>query len=288
MNAREGTFLMMNFSLNCHGKLVDLSTPTIMGVINLTPDSFFESSSFTTEKSLLEHVEFLLKNGAKIIDLGGQSSRPGAELVSSEEEWGRIQNAITIILKEFPDTILSIDTFYSTVAQKAADHGTIIYNDISGGSIDDQNFNIMAKLKLPYVLMHIQGTPNTMQIDPQYKNVVREVWDFFDEKVAQLKALGVTQIILDPGFGFGKTVEQNYSLLKNMTAFHNFRLPVLAGLSRKSMINKVLKINATKALNGTTVLNTIAVMNGASILRVHDVIEAKEVITLVEQYRKVE
>ncbi len=288
MNAREGTFLMMNFSLNCHGKLVDLSTPTIMGVINLTPDSFFESSSFTTEKSLLEHVEFLLKNGAKIIDLGGQSSRPGAELVSSEEEWGRIQNAITIILKEFPDTILSIDTFYSTVAQKAADLGASIINDISGGSMDDQMFNMMAKLKLPYVLMHIQGTPKTMQIDPQYKNVVREVWDFFDEKVAQLKALGVTQIILDPGFGFGKTVEQNYSLLKNMTAFHNFRLPVLAGLSRKSMINKVLKINATKALNGTTVLNTIAVMNGASILRVHDVIEAKEVITLVEQYRKVE
>ena len=197
-------------------------------------------------------------------------------------------HAITIILKEFPDTILSIDTFYSTVAQKAADLGASIINDISGGSMDDQMFNMMAKLKLPYVLMHIQGTPKTMQIDPQYKNVVREVWDFFDEKVAQLKALGVTQIILDPGFGFGKTVEQNYSLLKNMTAFHNFRLPVLAGLSRKSMINKVLKINATKALNGTTVLNTIAVMNGASILRVHDVIEAKEVITLVEQYRKVE
>lgn len=288
MNAREDTFLMMNFSLNCHGKLLDLSTPAIMGVVNLTPDSFFNGGAITTEKGLLEHVEFLLKNGSKIIDIGGQSSRPGAELISSEEEWSRIHNAITIILKEFPEAILSIDTFYSAVAQKAADLGASIINDISGGAMDDQMFKMMAKLKLPYVLMHIQGTPKTMQIDPQYKNVVREVWDFFDEKVAQLKALGVTQIILDPGFGFGKTVEQNYSLLKNLTAFHNFRLPVLAGLSRKSMINKVLKINTENALNGTTVLNTIAVMNGASILRVHDVIEAREVITLVEQYLKVE
>ena len=287
MNACEDTFLKMKFSLNCHGRLVDLSTPAVMAIVNLTPDSFFDGGKFTNEKALLERVEFLLKNGAKILDIGGQSTRPGSEIITEMEEWNRINDAITVILKEFPETILSVDTFYSSVARKAADLGASIINDISGGSMDDKMFTTMAELKLPYVLMHIPGTPETMHKIPEYGNVVLDVWNYFDQKIAQLKSLGVTQIILDPGFGFGKTVEQNYSLLKNLHAFSNFNLPVLAGLSRKSMINKVLKIDATKALNGTSVLNTIALINKASILRVHDVIEAREVITLVEQYRNV-
>lgn len=287
MNACEDTFLNMKFTLNCWGTVVDLSTPVVMGIVNLTPDSFFDGGTLSSDKDLLDRVAFQLKNGAKIVDIGGQSTRLGAEIIQADDEWERIRKAIAIILKEFPETVLSIDTFYSSVAKKAADLGAGIINDISGGSMDPEMFSTMAQLKLPYVLMHIPGTPQTMHQIPEYRNIINEVSDYFDKKISVLKSHGVEQIILDPGFGFGKTVDQNYLLLKNLSAFHHFHLPILAGLSRKSMINKVLQIRADKALNGTTVLNTIALLNNASILRVHDVIEAREVITLVEQYRNV-
>lgn len=287
MNACEDTFLNMKFTLNCRGTVVDLSTPAIMGIVNLTPDSFFDGGTLSSDKDLLDRVEFQLKNGAKIVDIGGQSTRQGAEVIQADDEWERINKAISIIMKEFPQTILSIDTFYSTVAKKAADLGAGIINDISGGSMDSEMFSTMAQLKLPYILMHIPGTPQTMHQIPEYGNIVNEVSVYFDKKISALKSHGVEQIILDPGFGFGKTVDQNYSLLKNLSSFHEFQLPILAGLSRKSMINKILKTNPDKALNGTTVLNTIAILNKASILRVHDVIEAQQVITLVEHYRNV-
>ena len=288
MNACEDTFLKMNFSLNCHGRLLDLSTPAVMGIVNVTPDSFFDGGKYSSEKSLLHHVEFLLSSGTDILDLGAQSTRPGAELISESEEWNRIEKAIPIILKEFPKAIISVDTFYSGIAIKTADQGAAIINDISGGTHDAKMFETMAHLKLPYVLMHIPGTTRTMHTKSENVNIVLEVWNYLDKKIAELKSLGITQIIIDPGFGFGKTIDQNYSLLKNMQAFKNFRLPILAGMSRKSMTTKVLNVNSENALNGTTVLNTLALLNYASILRVHDVIEAKQVITLVEQYRKVE
>ncbi len=279
---------MMNFSLNCHGRLLDLSTPAVMGIVNLTPDSFFDGGKNNNDQLLLQHVEFLLSNGADILDIGGQSTRPGAEIISESEEWNRIEKAIPIILKEFPDSIISVDTFYSTIAEKSADQGASIINDISGGTHDNKMFDTIAKLQLPYVLMHIPGTTQSMHAVNENVNIVLEVWNYLDKKIAELRSMGIFQIIIDPGFGFGKTIEQNYSLLKNMHVFNNFNAPILAGMSRKSMVNKVLKVDAKNSLNGTSVLNTIALLNKASILRVHDVIEAKQVITLVEQYRKVE
>ena len=279
---------MMNFSLNCHGRLLDLSTPVVMGIVNLTPDSFFDGGKYQDDRSLLDRIEFLLKNGADILDIGGQSTRLGAEIVSESEEWNRIKNVIPIILKEFPKSIISVDTFYSDVAIKTADQGASIINDISGGTHDHKMFETIASLKVPYILMHIPGNTKSMHAVTENVNIVLDVWNYFDRKIAELKSMGVTQLVIDPGFGFGKTVEQNYSLLKNMHVFNNFNIPILAGISRKSMVNKVLNIKPEDSLNGTTVLNTLALMNNASILRVHDVIEARQVITLVEQYRKVE
>lgn len=259
-----------------------------MGIVNLTPDSFFDGGKYKDDRSLLDRIEFLLKNGADILDIGGQSTRQGAEIVSESEEWNRIKNVIPIILKEFPKSIISVDTFYSDVAIKTADQGASIINDISGGTHDHKMFETIASLKVPYVFMHIPGNTKSMHTVTENVNIVLDVWNYFDRKIAELKSMGVTQLVIDPGFGFGKTVEQNYSLLKNMHVFNNFNIPILAGISRKSMVNKVLNIKPEDSLNGTTVLNTLALMNNASILRVHDVIEASQVITLVEQYRKVE
>ena len=279
---------MMKFSLNCQGRLLDLSTPAVMKIINLTPDSFYNGQSEAIDLSILSAVEEALSNGAKIIDIGGQSTRPGAQLIPKEIEWERIKGKIKLIQKEFSEAFISIDTFYSSVAEKAVDEGAVIINDISGGTMDDSLFETVARLKVPYILMHIKGTPQTMQSNPAYENVVLEVWNYFLEKINKLEALGVDQLIIDPGFGFGKTIENNYSLLKNLPVFQNLHRPILAGVSRKSMITKVLNIKSEDALNGTSVLNTLAIMNGASILRVHDVIPAQEVISLLKEYRKVQ
>ena len=279
---------MMKFSLNCQGRLLDLSTPAVMKIINLTPDSFYNGQSKAIDLSILSAVEEALSNGAKIIDIGGQSTRPGAQLIPKEIEWERIKGKIKLIQKEFSEAFISIDTFYSSVAEKAVDEGAVIINDISGGTMDDSLFETVARLKVPYILMHIKGTPQTMQLNPAYENVVLEVWNYFLEKINKLEALGVDQLIIDPGFGFGKTIENNYSLLKNLPVFQNLHRPILAGVSRKSMITKVLNIKSEDALNGTSILNTLAIMNGASILRVHDVIPAQQVISLLKEYRKVQ
>lgn len=259
-----------------------------MAIINLTPDSFYDGGKIATENELLIRVERALATGAQIIDIGGQSTRPGADYISADDEWTRLESGLKAVLKSFPTAFVSVDTFHSSVAEKAVDLGVSIINDVSGGTMDPMMASTIGRLKVPYVLMHIQGTPTTMQIDPNYENVTLEVWNYFEMKIAELRSHGCEQIILDPGFGFGKTNEHNFSLLKNLAAFRSLKLPLLAGLSRKSMVNKVLGIKAQDALNGTSVLNTLAVLNGASILRVHDVIEAKQVITLLEQYQKVQ
>lgn len=279
---------MMKFSLNCQGRLLDLSTPAVMKIINLTPDSFYNKQLEATDFSILSSVEEALSKGAKIIDIGAQSTRPGAQLISKEIEWERIKGKIKLVQKEFSEAFISIDTFYSSVAEKAADEGAVIINDISGGTMDDSLFDTVARLKIPYILMHIKGTPQTMQSNPTYENVVLEVWNYFLEKINKLEKLGVDQLIIDPGFGFGKTIENNYSLLKNLPFFQNLNRPILAGVSRKSMITKVLNIKTEDALNGTSILNTLAIMSGASILRVHDVIQAQQVISLMEEYAKVQ
>ncbi len=229
----------------------------------------------------------MLEQGARIIDIGAQSTRPGAPLLDPEEEWLRLDKALKNLLKEFPKTIFSIDTFYSSVVKRSVDLGVSIVNDVSAGSIDPKMFSTIASLKVPYVLMHMQGQPATMQTKPEYRDVMMDIIDFFCEKTKQLKESGVNDIILDPGFGFGKSVEHNFILLKKLELLKIHDMPMLVGLSRKSMINKILGINSTDALNGTTVLNTIALMNGADILRVHDVKAAAECVKLVVQLKKV-
>lgn len=289
MNFRpaEDTSFHMKYSLNCLGRALDLSTPAVMGILNFTPDSFFDGGKWNEVKAALNQAEKMLAEGAAIIDIGGQSTRPGAEFLDAETEWKRIAPSLQSICKAFPEAIISVDTFHSSVASRAVDSGARMINDISGGSLDAEMFATIARLKVPYVLMHMQGTPATMQKNPSYENVVSELIDFFSEKIAALKLLGAENIILDPGFGFGKTVEHNYSLLKTLNAFQLFKKPVLAGLSRKSMVTKVLNVKPEEALNGTSALNVIALLNGASILRVHDVIQARQVITLLNTYSNV-
>ncbi len=255
-----------------------------MGILNVTPDSFYDSGKFSSTTHLLNHVEQMISAGAAIIDVGGQSTRPKAETISVEEEIKRVVPVIELIHKKFPDTIISIDTFRSEVARQAVTVGASIVNDISGGSIDEKMFASVGALNVPYILMHMQGTPETMQQNPVYENVVKEVNEFFLNKIQFLREAGVKDIILDVGFGFGKNVEHNFSLLKHLSEFKIFDLPILAGISRKSMINRVLKTTPDEALNGTTVLNSIALMNGATILRVHDVTEARQAIELFNQY----
>ena len=267
-------------------KKLNLDEPAIMGILNVTPDSFFDGGKYKDEQSIINQVDKMINGGADIIDIGAYSSRPNAEHISEEEELNRIIPIIKLIRLQYPDVIISADTFGSIVAKECVAAGADLINDISGGTIDENIFITIAKLQVPYVLMHIKGTPQNMQSNPEYINVVEEVKAYFTEKIAQLNALGVTNIILDPGFGFGKTVEHNYQLLNNLDTFSEFGLPVLAGVSRKSMINKVIGTTPEKALNGTTVLNTIALLKGAKILRVHDVKEAKEAITLVSKLKQ--
>lgn len=271
-------------TLNCNGKLFVLEDPIVMGILNTTPDSFFDGGKFFSEKEIFAHAEKMIADGATIIDVGGQSTRPKAEPISVEEELKRVIPVIKLIHNKFPDQLISIDTFYSEVAVNAVESGASIINDVSGGCIDEKMFSIAAKLHVPYILMHMQGTPEAMQQNPDYGSVVKEVKEFFKQKIPLLRDAGVNDIILDVGFGFGKNTEHNYSLLKHLKDFNIFELPMLVGFSRKSMINRMLKTTPEDALNGTTVLNTIALMNGASILRVHDVKEAMQAIILFKKY----
>jgi len=270
-------------TLNIKGRILDLEKPVVMGVLNMTPDSFYDGGKHKTDHAIISQVEKILTEGAAIIDVGGYSSRPGAEEVSQTEETKRVEEAITLILKEFPETIISVDTFRSQVAEVAVDHGAAMVNDISGGEADNKMFEVIAKLNVPYILMHMRGTPATMQSMTAYDSLLENILDYFQNKVKRLQSLGVKDIILDPGFGFAKTLNQNYELLKKLKYFNALNLPVLVGLSRKSMIYKTLDITPEAALNGTSILNTIALMNGARILRVHDVQEAKEAVNLYQK-----
>jgi dihydropteroate synthase len=278
----------MQSTLNCRGHLLDLTTPVVMGILNVTPDSFFDGGQYDTADAVLRQAGKMLEAGAQILDIGGASSRPGAKIVSVEEEIERVVPAIEAVLKRFPDTIISIDTWRSEVVLAALDAGAAIINDISAGRLDAQLFPTIGALaskgeSIPYILMHMQGEPGTMQQNPVYEDVVQEVLDFFIAKIQELRALGMKDIVLDPGFGFGKSVEHNFKLLKHLSDFHIVTgLPVLAGLSRKSMICRALGVKPEAALNGTTALHMPALMMGAKILRVHDVREAMEVIRLWE------
>ncbi len=273
--------------INCNGQLLDLSTPQVMGILNVTPDSFFDGGRYQNEKNTLSQVEKMLKDGASIIDVGGMSSRPGAEIISESEELKRVLPIIKLITKNFPQTIISIDTIRAKVAKESVEHGASIINDISAGSLDEALFQTVADLGVPYILMHMKGKPKTMQKNVKYDDILLEVTDFLIKKVGELRTLGVKDIILDVGFGFGKTVEHNYQLLKYMHQFQIMDLPILAGVSRKSMICKILDIQPKDALNGTTALNLVALQQGAKLLRVHDVKEATEVIKLWQQLEKV-
>lgn len=278
----QDTFFLKKSTINCKGKLLNLTDPIVMGIVNVTPDSFYDGKKNRSVNDLLQKAEKMLVAGATILDVGGQSTRPGAEKVSLSEEFDRVIPLIKALHAQFPETIISIDTFRSEVAKAAIENGASIVNDVSAGNIDPEMFSCVASLRVPYVLTHMQGTPATMQNNPKYKSVINDIITFFSEKINQLTALGVNDIVLDPGFGFGKNVSHNYSILKQLNELNIFELPILAGLSRKSMIQKVLDIGPENALNGTTVLNTIALMNGASILRVHDVREAMEAIRLIK------
>jgi len=274
-------------TLNCRGRLLHLAEPVVMGILNVTPDSFFDGGRYEATAAVLRRAETMLDEGASIIDIGGMSSRPGAELIPVEEELQRVLPAIGAIAERFPATIISIDTIRARVAREAVDAGASIVNDISAAAFDDELYATVAELNVPYILMHMQGSPKTMQLNPSYEDVVREVLDFFIAEVGQLRDLGVKDIVLDPGFGFGKSVTHNYQLLKQLQVFQILDLPLLAGLSRKSMINKVLKTKPEQALNGTTALHMLALQQGAKILRAHDVRPAVETIKLWQQLEKV-
>lgn len=274
------------FTLNCKGRLLVIDNPLVMGIINVTPDSFYEGSRQQTGVSILTQATRMIQEGADIIDIGGQSTRPGSASIPVKEELGRVLPAVEIILKNFPGTIISVDTYQSEIAQECVNAGASIINDISAGSLDDSMIPMVAKLGVPYICMHMKGMPENMQKDPMYENVTREVLDFFIQKTEECRREGIHDVIIDPGFGFGKNISHNFRLLKEMYAFTILEKPILVGLSRKSTIYKTLGITAGEALNGSTVLHTIALQNGASILRVHDVKEAKEAVTLYQKYEQ--
>ena len=270
------------FTLNCKGRLLVVDKPLVMGIINTTPDSFYEGSRTISIEQIIEKASEMVFEGADILDIGGQSTRPNSKKISVDEELKRILPGIEKIHKLFPETIISIDTFYAKVAKEAVQAGASIVNDISAGKMDEAMIETVAALGVPYVLMHMQGTPQAMQQNPVYKDVTKEILDFFIMQTQLLKQAGIKDIILDPGFGFGKTVQHNFELLRHFDLFKMLNYPLLAGLSRKSHIYKTLGIDVSDALNGTTVLNTISLLKGANILRVHDVKEARETITLLQ------
>ncbi|MBO7432602.1 MAG: dihydropteroate synthase [Salinivirgaceae bacterium] len=274
-------------TINCRGRLLDLSTPKIMAIVNLTPDSFYSESRNASAEAALNRIENALAQGADIIDLGACSTRPGADVPSVDEEWLRMKDVLTTARRNFPDAIISIDTFRSQIARQAVEAGADIINDVSGGQIDEQMFGAIAGMQVPYVLMHMRGTPATMQQFTNYQNVTSDVIIELSQKLRQLTDLGVHDVIIDPGFGFAKTVEQNYELFAHLSDFKIFERPLLVGISRKSMIYKLFGTTPEKSLNGTTILNTFALQNGASILRVHDVpeaVEARKIVGILQGY----
>jgi dihydropteroate synthase len=272
-------------TINCKGNLIDLSTPKVMGVINLTPDSFYDGGKLTSEKEILLQANKMLQEGATFLDLGAYSSRPGAQFVSEKEEIHRLLPVIKILLNEFPETLLSIDTFRSNVANESIYAGASLINDISAGTLDDHMFKIIAQHQVPYVMMHMRGTPETMMQNTDYTNLTKEVIYYFSERIAKARSFGINDLIADPGFGFSKTLDQNYELFNDLELFRYLNVPLLIGISRKSMIQKKIKTTAADSLNGTTALHAIAIQKGASILRVHDVKEAFETINLLQNLK---
>jgi dihydropteroate synthase len=283
--ADKNTVFQQKLTLNVRGSILDLSKPKIMGIINLTPDSFYDGGRNNSLENALKKTEEFLAEGADILDLGAYSSRPGAEHISEETEYERLIPVVKAITKEFPKALISVDTFSSGIAKAAIGEGAHLINDISAGEMDENMFQTIAELKVPYILMHMRGTPKTMANLTDYSDLLGELTQYFTKKINQLRSLGVQDLIIDPGFGFAKTLEQNYKLLANFNALKILGYPILAALSRKSMIYKLLETDAENALNGTTVANTIALMNGANILRVHDVKEAVEALKIVEMLR---
>ena len=267
-------------NINIRGNLYDLSSPKIMGILNVTPDSFYDGGKYKSLKEILNHVEKMIEDGMDILDIGGYSSRPGANDITIDEELNRVIPIIKELKKIFPKLIISIDTFRSLVAEKSLDHGIDIINDISAGMLDDNMFNIIANYQCPYIMMHMQGSPQNMQDNPSYENPTREIVSFLAKRVKSAREKKIIDIIIDPGFGFGKSIDHNFKILSNLEHFSMLDLPILTGFSRKSMIFKTLNTDKENSLNGTSILNTIALMKGAKILRVHDVKEAKECVLL--------
>ncbi len=273
------------YTLNCKGRLLTIDEPLVMGILNVTPDSFYSGSRVQQTDEVVQKAATMIAEGAAILDIGGQSTRPGSTRISAAEESARVIPAIKAIKQQFPAIFISIDTYYAAVAKSAVEAGADLVNDISAGDLDAAMLATVAELHVPFIAMHMQGNPDTMQQNPQYEHIAKEVVDYFIRKTAHCKEAGIVDVILDPGFGFGKTITHNFQLLKQMEALQIFNVPVLAGLSRKSTIWRTLQITADEALNGTTVLNTIALTKGANILRVHDVKEAAEAIRLFTAYR---
>ncbi|RYF82598.1 MAG: dihydropteroate synthase [Chitinophagaceae bacterium] len=274
------------FTLNCKGQLLTITEPIVMGILNITPDSFYSGSRLHDADTLLQKAAQMIEEGAAILDIGGQSTRPNSERVSAEEEKRRVIPAIETLQKHFPQQVLSIDSFYASVAKEAVNAGAGIVNDVSAGSIDPQMLPTVAELGVPYVLMHMPGDPQTMQQNAQYKNVTLEVFDYLSFKLKELAKMGMKDVIVDPGFGFGKTIAHNFQLLRELQFFQQLNKPLMVGLSRKATVYKTLQITPEQALNGSTVMHTIALLNGAHILRVHDVKEAKQAIELLQAYKK--
>jgi len=268
--------------LNCRGKILKLTRPVVMGILNVTEDSFYDGRRYNTLKAAIEHTEHMLDSGAAIIDVGAVSTRPGAKAISADEEWKKLTAFIFILRRTFPSAIFSIDTYHAEVARKTLEEGVDMINDISAGDFDEAMYGIIARYHVPYIIMHMQGTPLTMQQNPQYNDVVKDILYFFSQKTEKLKLLGINDVIIDPGIGFGKTVEHNYDIIKSLEFFTQTGYPVLLGVSRKSLLQKVLNIKPQEALNATTVLHTVALQKGVKILRAHDVKEAMEVIKLSE------
>lgn len=284
----KDTVFPTNLTINCGGNLVDLSTPKVMGIVNITPDSFFKKSRANGAEELLTQVNQHLEEGATFIDLGAMSTRPGSKEISIEEEKSRLMNALKLVKQEFPNAIISVDTYRSEIANEAINEGAHLINDISGGQFDVNMFKTVAKLSVPYIMMHTLDKPEVMQTNPTYNNIINDINNFFTNKLQYLHQLKVKDIILDPGFGFGKTLAHNYSILKHFNEFNQLGCPLLAGISRKGMIWKLLETTPEGALNGTTVANTIALQNGAKIIRTHDTKPAMEAIKMIEYYSKQE
>ena len=274
-------------TLNINGRLIDLSTPRVMGIVNITPDSFFSGSRKGSDSEIVERCAQIVREGGTMIDVGAQSTSPDSRLLDTKEEAERLMPALKLIRNEFPDLILSVDTFYADVAKEAVEeYGVNIINDISGGGMDERMFPVVGQLNVPYILMHMRGTPQTMQQFTHYDHFIQDLLFYFSERKAKLNQLGVSDVIIDPGFGFSKTISQNYELMANLKYFHIFEEPILVGISRKSMIYKLLDSTPEKSLNGTSVLNTVALLSGTDILRVHDVKEAVECVKIIEKIRE--